>query len=287
MLFFQFNLLFLSVRSRFDEGAESDSDEAEYNSDDDDSSDEGEDETQRIISYLVFDDPEFVNNLQFVSCRWEDAIVYTDRIFFKADIMTSLQKYLSEMKSHFKVDWTVKTRCNNNRLNVGGIISRKIKFKPLFISIGLLKTFSEFDLIRSNYFCYTYEEMNYILEFGDIYAEENRENNMILSYFKVLDIATISKTCISVTQKYFCAINNDCIIKYDRNDSILRCRTKTSAKYADNIDDLLSLLKNFKTCATCDRPLQVWVKEKDFAEISDVFEDPPDIIVTKIFKSLQ
>ncbi|KAE9525302.1 hypothetical protein AGLY_014370 [Aphis glycines] len=197
------------VRSRFEEGAESDSDEAEYNSDDDDSSDEGEDETQRIISYPVLDDPEFVNNLQ-----WEDAIVYTDRIFFKADIMTSLQKYSSEMKTHFKVDWTVKTRCNNNRLNTG-----------------------------------------------------------------ILDIATIGKACISVTKKYFCATNNDCVTKYDRNDSILRNRIKTSAKYVDSIDDLLSSLKNFKTCATCDRRLQVWVKEKDFAEISDLFEDPPDIII--------
>jgi len=203
--------------------------------------------------------------------------------------MTSLQRYSSKIKTHFKEDWTVKTRCNNNRLNVGGIISRKIKFKPLFVSLGLHKTSHEFDVIRSNYFCYTYEEINYILKFGDIYEKEDREKNIILSHFTIVEYTpSRASEYFSVFEKYFCASNNDCVTQYDLNDSIqLRTRVISRAENVDGIDNLLAKLKYFKTCAICDRRLQIWAKKKDYEEITDLFEDPTDIIVAEIFKFLQ
>jgi len=51
-----------------------------YDTDDEDTSNEGEDETQRIISHPVFVDPEFVNNSQFLSFGGKIEL-YTSIIF--------------------------------------------------------------------------------------------------------------------------------------------------------------------------------------------------------------
>jgi len=70
-------------------------------------------------------------------------------------------------------------------------------------------------------------------------------------------------TYLPVTEKYFCASNNDCVTEYNINDSIqLHRRVKSSAEYVDDIDKLLSTLKNIKTCPTCDRRQEDMGEEK-------------------------
>jgi len=44
------------------------------------------------------------------------------------------------------------------------------------------------------------------------------------------------------------------------NDSIqLRAHVKSSVEYVDDIENVLSTLKNFKASAICNHRLQVWV----------------------------
>jgi len=114
--------------------------------------------------------------------------------------------------------------------------------------------------------------MYYILKFGYIHADLNKEKNIIFSNLIVIDYAMFGASVHApTTQKYFCASNTVCVIEYnDINDFIeLRTRVKSSVEYVDGIERLLFTLRNFKTCATCNRRLQVWAGEEDLEKISD------------------
>jgi len=86
---------------------------------------------------------------------------------------------------HQRVDWVVNTNCNYNKIVLGDNIIRKIQYKPLLVDLGLHDTAIEYDVIRVNYFCYTYVELYYILKFGYTSAEINKDKNYISSdYFR-------------------------------------------------------------------------------------------------------
>jgi len=70
-----------------------------------------------------------------------------------------------------------KTNCLSSRLVMGDII-RKIKYRPIFVELNIDNTALEFDVIRANLFCYTYEEMFYILKFRYIDPDLNREKKL-------------------------------------------------------------------------------------------------------------
>lgn len=206
--------------------------------------------------------------------------------------MTLFDRNTSVNNMQPKVDWIVNTRCNNNRIDLEGKITRKIKYSPLLVSLGLQNTSLEFDVIRSNYFCYTYTEMYYILKFGYIHTDLNKEINFFFFNIKVVDYTMFGASEDDpIIQKFFCASNTVCVIEYnDINDFIeLRTRVKSSIEYVDGIERLLLTLHNFKSCATCNRRLQIWAGEEDLEKIVDYLggELNESDIAEKIFDILR
>jgi len=169
--------------------------------------------------------------------------------------------------------WTVKTKCLFYRLELlNNIILRKIKYKPLLVDSGLDDGAIEFDVIKANYFCYTYPEMYYILKFGYTSAELNKDKNFICSnYFESVYISIDGSINTPPIIKYFCEKGRrDCRTNFNNELVEVSTKIKSNHEEVNETSAFLFVLRNFKKCEVCGRRIQIWVGEIQFERISNI-----------------
>jgi len=214
----------------------------------------------------------FLNNL-LDGFIWEYANYYADKIIFKSDIMTRFYIYTSIKLGQEKIHWVEGTGCMENYTTWNDRIIRKIKYNPILIDLRISNTVCEFDVIRANYFCYTYVEMVYILHFGyNMAIILNKEKDYIFtSYLNVEYLVAGTSINDSPIDIYFCISSNSrCRTIFNReniNKMQLSSRNKKNNVLVKDKRTLLDLLKDFKTCEVCGRRLQIWIGEKELGKI--------------------
>jgi len=102
---------------------------------------------------------------------------FDNPFFFNTKLMKHVNNFTSTYYSREKFLWEEITDCHNN-INVSRrMIIRKLKFKPLSIALRIYNVSTELAIIRANYFCYTYNELMYILYVVNMY---NKDSDWIL-----------------------------------------------------------------------------------------------------------
>ncbi|XP_025198862.1 uncharacterized protein LOC112597138 [Melanaphis sacchari] len=227
----------------------------------------------------------FVNILLLDRFTWEDTVYHTDLLSFNTVVMMHFDRYTSENNMHSKIDWKVKLNWFNNRVDSGSSIMRRIKYRPLIVDLKLTNIPSEYEFIRANFFCYTYDEMCYILKFNYIFGHFASERNIIFSNYIISEYISVGgSTNGPTTTKYFCGNGATCLIEYNYNNSHefiqLNTRTRLSVDCVIVIDDLLTILKEFKKCVVCERRLQLWAVHHEVEFIKEaIFDNNPTFMV--------
>ncbi|CAI6358432.1 unnamed protein product [Macrosiphum euphorbiae] len=216
----------------------------------------------------------FLNNL-LDGFLWEYVNYYADKIIFKSDIMTWFYIYTSINLEQEKIHWVEGTGCTENYTTRNDRIIRKIKYNPILIDLRISNTVCEFDVIRANYFCYTYVEMVYILNFGyNIPAILNKEEDYIFtSYLNVEYLVAGSSINDSPIDIYFCNSSNyRCRTVFSRtniNKMQLSSRNKKNNVLV-KIKNVVRFITDFKTCEVCGRRLQIWIGEQELGKIYEI-----------------
>lgn len=102
-----------------------------------------------------------------------------DPFIFYPKLMDQVNNFTSTNHARKHLSWEETTNCRNNFAVSRYKITRKLKFKPLSIALGIYTVSSELPIIRANYFFYTYNELNYILYVADTY---DRDSDLRIKY---------------------------------------------------------------------------------------------------------
>jgi len=94
--------------------------------------------------------------------------------------MEQVTNFISTNYAHENLLWDERTNCHNNYTGTNRKILRKLRFNPLSIAMGIARTTSVLPIVRANYFCYTFKELNYILNVASIHK---KDMELILSLY--------------------------------------------------------------------------------------------------------